>query len=189
MSLEGEYVHLEPLRIAHSEELRLIADMEYFQYFVTLGPHSLSPEDFALYIQSKIDEPNVLPFCVRLRAGREAIGATSYMDIRAAHRGLEIGMTWIDRAHWGTKANPETKYLLLRHAFEELKMVRVQLKTDARNLHSQQAITKLGARQEGTLRKHGIQRNGFIRDTVMFSITDNDWPNVKQELLLRLESC
>ncbi len=108
------------------------------------------------------------------------------MDVRPAHRGLEIGYTWIARAYQGTRVNPECKYLLLRHAFEKLGAIRVQLKTDGRNLQSQHAIEKLGAVKEGVLRKHLILPDGYVRDTVMYSITDSEWPHVKSRLEARL---
>lgn len=187
VTLEGETVRLEPLSLDHVDELLRVADMDYFQYFVTQGPVSLTRSDFEDYIRGKTSSPGVLGFLIRLKASGEAIGTTSYMDIREPHRGLEIGMTWIAREYQGTRVNSEMKYLLLRHAFEALGCVRVQLKTDKRNLHSQAAIRKLGAQYEGTLRKHGIQRNGYVRDTVMFSITDDEWPEVKRSLENRLE--
>jgi RimJ/RimL family protein N-acetyltransferase len=108
------------------------------------------------------------------------------MDIRPKHMGLEIGTTWIGRAHQGTKVNPESKLLLLAHAFERLGCERVQLKTDGRNLQSQHAIEKLGAVKEGVLRKHMIMPDGFVRDTVMYSIVAAEWPDVKRGLEARL---
>jgi RimJ/RimL family protein N-acetyltransferase len=122
---------------------------------------------------------------VRQETG-QSVGVTCYMDIRPAHRGLEIGSTWIARPYQGTRVNPESKYLLLRHAFENLGAVRVQLKTDGRNRQSQAAIAKLGAQREGVLRKHLILQDGYIRDTVMFSIIAEEWPAVKAGLETRL---
>ena len=111
---------------------------------------------------------------------------TTYLDIRPEHRGLEIGMTWYAPSARGTKVNPEAKLLLLEHAFERLDAIRVQLKTDQRNVQSQRAIAKLGAVYEGTLRNHMIFESGYIRNTVMYSITPEEWPSVKQGLLDRL---
>jgi RimJ/RimL family protein N-acetyltransferase len=127
-----------------------------------------------------------IPFSVVLKESGQPVGSTSYFDIRSAHRGLEIGYTWYAVPYQGTQVNPENKYLLLRHAFETLGAIRVQLKTDKRNLRSQAAIAKLGAKLEGTLRKHSIMEDGYIRDTVMFSITDEEWPGVKAGLEARL---
>jgi RimJ/RimL family protein N-acetyltransferase len=111
---------------------------------------------------------------------------TGYLEIRPAHRGLEIGRTWIGRAFQGTRVNPESKLLLLRHAFEDLGAARVQLKTDVRNLQSQRAIEKLGAVKEGVLRRYQMRSNGFIRDTMVFSIIAEEWPAVKAGLERRL---
>jgi RimJ/RimL family protein N-acetyltransferase len=108
------------------------------------------------------------------------------MDIQNANRGVEIGTTWIGRAYHGTRVNPEAKYLLLRHAFEEQGAIRVQLKTDSRNQQSQRAIEKLGAVKEGVLRNHMIMPDGYFRHTVMYSITDAEWPAAKARLEARL---
>jgi N-acetyltransferase len=96
-----------------------------------------------------------------------------------ARRGLEIGRTWIAKSHQGTRVNPESKYLLLRHAFEELGAARVQFKTDVPNLQSQRAIEELGAQREGVLRRYQMRSNGFIRDTMVFSLIAAEWPAVK----------
>src|SRR5437667_2382005 len=97
-------------------------------------------------------------------------------------RGLEIGSTWLTPSAWRTAINPEAKYLLLEHAFEALGCVRVQFITDARNERSRRAIERLGAKHEGTIRQHMIMRDGYIRDSYLFSILESEWPNVKQQL-------
>jgi RimJ/RimL family protein N-acetyltransferase len=107
------------------------------------------------------------------------------MDIDPPNACVEIGATWYTPTARGTSINPACKLLLLRHAFETLGCVRVTLKCDGRNLHSQRAITKLGATREGTLRKHRIQQNGFVRDTVMFSVIRDEWPTVRAGLEAR----
>lgn len=191
--LEGRHILLEPLALNHASALWRAAEPEIFSY------HSLRPEDesqgaFEVYIQRSLGMPGRLPFAIVLKAqgdgqderGERAIGTTSYMDIRPDHRGLEIGYTWIARSCQGAYVNPECKYLLLRHAFQTLGAIRVQLKTDGRNLHSQRAIEKLGAKREGTLRKHMVMPDGYIRDTVMFSITDDEWLGVRASLEARL---
>ena len=116
------------------------------------------------------------------RLSGRAVGSTTYMNISRRDRGLEIGSTWLGKPWQRTGINTEAKYLLLRHAFEDLGAVRVQLKTDRRNLQSQAAIERLGAVREGVLRKHMLVRDGFIRDSVMYSITDDEWPSVKVRL-------
>jgi RimJ/RimL family protein N-acetyltransferase len=111
---------------------------------------------------------------------------SGYLEIRPLHRGLEIGRTWIGRAHQGSRVNPESKYLLLRHAFETLGAARVQFKTDLHNLHSQRAIEKLGAVREGVLRQYQVRSNGTFRDTVIYSVIRDEWPEVKARLEARL---
>jgi RimJ/RimL family protein N-acetyltransferase len=107
---------------------------------------------------------------------------TRYMTIEQANRGLEIGGTWYGKAHRRTAVNTECKYLLMRHAFETLGCIRVQLKTDSRNERSQRAIERLGATREGVLRKNMIMPDGYQRSSVMYSVIDDDWPSVKARL-------
>jgi RimJ/RimL family protein N-acetyltransferase len=126
------------------------------------------------------------PFAIIHLETGTAIGVTTYMDIQNHNRGVEIGNTWVARPHQGTNVNPEAKYLLLRHAFDDQGALRVQLKTDRRNLQSQRAIEKLGAQHEGILRKHVVMPDGYIRDSVMYSITDDEWASVKARLESRL---
>ncbi|WP_238327843.1 GNAT family N-acetyltransferase [Paenibacillus gorillae] len=116
--------------------------------------------------------------------GKKIVGSTRLFDLSAEHRGLEIGSTWLNPSVWRTRVNTECKYLLLREAFEHLDMLRVQIKTDLRNLQSQAAIERIGAVKEGILRKHRILHDGYVRDTVMYSITNDEWPDVR----IRLES-
>jgi RimJ/RimL family protein N-acetyltransferase len=128
-----------------------------------------------------------LPFAViYLKSGR-AVGATRYLNISSQHRHLEIGGTWYGVEYQGTAVNREAKYLLLQHAFEILGCVRVQLKTDARNQRSQRAIERLGATREGILRHDTITPEGYLRDSVYYSILDREWPEVKKNLEGRLE--
>lgn len=184
--LEGATVRLEPLRPDHLEDLLAVADKSRFRFFVTLAPRSVDRAGMAAFLEETLATPNMLPFAQVLRESGRAIGMTSYLDIRPAWRTLEVGFTWIGREYEGTRVNPEAKLLLLAHAFETLNAVRVQLKTDARNVHSQAAIRKLGATYEGTLRRFGILPDGFVRDTVMFSILPEEWPTVKANLQCRI---
>ncbi|MDQ6883693.1 MAG: GNAT family N-acetyltransferase [Candidatus Dormibacteraeota bacterium] len=126
------------------------------------------------------------PFIVRQRADGAVIGSTRYLDVQEDDRTAEIGWTWYARLAWGTVVNPEAKYLLLRHAFEDWRAIRVSLKTDIRNLHSQAAIKKLGAVYEGTLRNQRIRPDGSYRDTPVYSIIESEWPGVKRSLEARL---
>lgn len=114
------------------------------------------------------------------------VGTSSFLEVSAENARLEVGWTLYARSHWGTYVNPATKLLLLTHAFEDLAVGRVQLKTDVRNTRSQRAIARLGATYEGTLRRFQRRRDGSVRDTVVFSITVEDWPRVRASLLERL---
>jgi N-acetyltransferase len=110
------------------------------------------------------------------------LGSTRYLDIQPANRNLEIGWTWLNPSVWRTRVNTECKFLLLRHAFETLGCLRVQIKADGRNERSKTAIARLGATYEGTLRKQRIMWDGYVRDSAYFSILDNEWPDVKTRL-------
>ena len=117
----------------------------------------------------------------------QAVGSTRFFEIRPDHSALEIGYTWLGKASQGTGINSMAKYLLLEHCFEELKAVRVQFKTDVRNLPSRKALDKIGAREEGFLRRHMLLWNGHRRDTVIYSIIEDEWPQVKTRLLNLIE--
>ncbi|HEX2223066.1 MAG TPA: GNAT family protein [Thermoanaerobaculia bacterium] len=182
--LEGSIVTLEPLEPRHAPALFRVHDPEIFRYTLDF-PTDPGFEAFAAYIDRCRTAPASLDFAM-IGPDGEPIGCSAYLEIRPAHRGLEIGRTWISRAWQGTRVNPESKYLLLRHAFEVLGAIRVQLKTDVRNAHSQRAIEKLGARREGVLRNFQIRANGLPRDTVMYSLVADEWPEVKARLEERL---
>lgn len=184
--LEGKFVRLEPLRPKHARELAKHADLDLFKYHLTHRPREQSVAALKEYVTRHRALPFTLGFAIVARKTMKPVGSSSYMDIRSAHRGLEIGMTWIGKEWQGTAINPESKLLMLEHAFERLGAERVQLKTDGRNLQSQRAIEKLGAVKEGILRKHMTMPDGFQRDTVMYSITAAEWPAIKQRLIARL---
>lgn len=184
VTLEGRTVRIEPLNRRHAADMAEAADEDIFKYHVLLP--EISAGGFERYIETLLSRPNMVPFAQVLVASGKAIGGTTYMDIQTANRGVEIGTTWIGRAYHGTAVNPEAKYLLLRHAFEDQGAIRVQLKTDGRNLQSQRAIEKLGAVKEGVLRNHVVMPDGFLRASVMYSITHEEWPAVKARLEERL---
>jgi len=183
--LGGRSIRLEPLTLDHAPALFHHASAEVFEWMVD-WPLDAS---FAAYLEWErrgLEIPGSLLFAIVLQATGEPIGSTAFFDVRPEHRAIEIGRSWIGKAHQGTAANPESKLLLLRHAFETLGAVRVQLKTDSRNLHSQRAIEKLGAVREGTLRNYQTRADGRPRDTVMYSITAEEWPAVRAGLERRL---
>jgi N-acetyltransferase len=183
--LAGPTVVLEPLALAHARDLHRHYDAAIFRHTLD-WPASPDFADFESWLGRCLAAPASLDFVIRLAAGGEPVGATAFLEIRPPHRGLEIGRTWIARPWQGTRVNPESKYLLLRHAFEALQALRVQFKTDANNLHSQRAIEKLGARREGVLRRYQVRADGTARDTVMYSVTAEEWPAVKAGLEARL---
>lgn len=185
VTLEGPTILLEPLTVGHAPGLWPHADPTIFEHTLE-WPRDASEEAFADWVVDCLAKPDSQLFAIRLRETGELVGMTGYLEIRPAHRGLEIGRTWIGRAFQGTRVNPESKLLLLRHAFEDLGAARVQLKTDLRNVHSQRAIEKLGAVKEGVLRRYQMRSNGYIRDTVMYSIVAEEWPAVKAGLEARL---
>lgn len=183
--LEGPTILLEPLTPEHAPLLWPHADREVFRYTLE-WPRDASREAFEDWVRHCLTMPASLIYTLFVKATGEAVGMTGYLDLRPAHRGLEIGRTWIAKTHQGSRVNPESKYLLLRHAFEDLGAARVQFKTDVNNLQSQRAIEKLGAQREGVLRRYQARSNGFLRDTVMYSIVAEEWPQVKARLEERL---
>ncbi|MFL6199825.1 MAG: GNAT family N-acetyltransferase [Thermoanaerobaculia bacterium] len=183
--LEGRILRLEPLSLDHAPGLWPHAGPEVFHWLADL-PRDGSYEAFRDWIGQTMSRPASLTFAMVLVETGEPAGVSGYLDIRPDHRGIEIGRTWIGKAHQGSRVNPESKLLLFRHAFETLGALRVQLKTDLRNLHSQRAIEKLGAVREGVLRKYQIRSNGEVRDTVMYSVLADEWPDVRARLEARL---
>jgi N-acetyltransferase len=183
--LEGRILRLEPLSLDHAPGLWPHAGPEVFQWLADL-PRDGSYEAFRDWIGETMRRPASLTFAMILAETGEPAGVSGYLEIRPAHRGIEIGRTWIGKAHQGSRVNPESKLLLFRHAFETLGAIRVQLKTDLRNLQSQRAIEKLGAVREGVLRRYQIRSNGEVRDTVVYSVLADEWPALKARLEARL---
>ena len=183
-SLEGAHARLEPLARLHAPDLFAAAqDDGIWRYMPIARPNALAEvERMIAGALAAQDRGEQMPFAILERASGRAIGSTRYLDLRLEHRGLEIGWTWITPAHQRSAINTECKLLLLEHAFVTLGCLRVQLKTDARNLRSQAAIERLGATREGVLRKHYVLWDGYVRDSVMYSITDEQWPDVRRRL-------
>jgi RimJ/RimL family protein N-acetyltransferase len=144
-----------------------------------------SPEDFHAVMDRALDEQqrgqSVVFVTLERRSGR-VIGSTRFMNIDQVNRRIEIGSTWIAPPWQRTAINTEAKYLMLRHAFEGWECIRVELKTDALNQRSRNAVLRIGAKEEGTLRKHLVTWTGRVRDSVYFSILDTEWPTVKARL-------
>ena len=182
--LEGKHVRLEPMTETHISGLAAIGVGQSFWDFMVYG-NITTAEDMAGWVKdilARAEKGTDLPFAViHLASGRVA-GATRYLNIMPKDRGLEIGGTWYGTEFRRTAVNTECKYLLLRHAFETLGCIRVQLKTDLRNERSQKAIERIGAVREGVLRNHMILPDGYYRHSVFYSILDTEWPQVKKNL-------
>jgi len=176
--LTGRLVRLEPLTFDHVPDLVEAGRDEAVWRLMPYGPVATADRMTEL-VRQTLETPTDRTFAVIHLATGRAVGSTRYLDIRPSHRGLEIGGTWYAPEHQRTGVNTECKYLLLRHAFEVLGCIRVQLKTDFRNERSQRAIERIGAVREGVLRNHMIQPDGHRRATVMYSITDDEWPDVR----------
>jgi RimJ/RimL family protein N-acetyltransferase len=187
-SLEGRFVRLEPLREKHAAALTEVAvRMDWGWMLTTL--RSREDVDGRIAEGLKAERRNEdYAFAVVLKRDGEVVGSTSYFGIVPKHKSAEIGYTWYSPDVQGTVVNPECKFLLLRHAFEDWGAVRVQLRTDANNDHSQRAILKLGAKFEGKMRNQGIRQDGSIRDSMLYSIIPSEWATVKKGLEARIES-
>ena len=188
IALNGRFVRLEPLRPNHAAALWEVA--RGMDWGSMLGPlRSREELDQRITDRMSAEERKVeYAFAVFLKLNNRMVGSTSYLDVAPKRRIAEIGSTWYSLDVQGTVVNPECKYLLLKHAFEDWGAIRVQLGTDVKNVHSQRAILKLGAKFEGQLRNHGIRPDGSIRDTMLYSIISNEWPTVRNRLETRIES-
>jgi len=181
--LEGRHVRLEPLAQAHQAELSAVGLEEELWRWIPTPVRT--PEEMSAYIETALEEQArgvSLPFAVIEKPGGKAIGSTRYGNIDRSNHRVEIGWTWLAPAWQRTAVNTEAKYLLLKHAFETLGCIRVELKTDSLNERSRAAILRIGAREEGIFRNHMITASGRIRHTVYFSILDSEWPEAKSRL-------
>lgn len=177
--LEGRHVRLEPLEERHRAPMLATAQQppDVFQWFVT--DTLAKPEVFHTWFDDGLRQSAAgteVAWAVVRRGDGKIVGSTRYLDIRRANRGLEIGNTWYAREAQRSAINTEAKYLLLRHAFEVLGAVRVQLKTDERNEASRRAIARIGGQFEGILRRYQARFDGYVRNTAMFGLVAEDWP-------------
>jgi len=183
ITLDGKLIQLKPLELTDLEKLAEVGlEPDLWKW----TPHVLKTiDDLKDYLRDALEkerEGKALPFVIVEKSSGKYVGCTRYGEINVHHRRLEIGWTWVGK-NWQRKGiNSEAKFLLLQHAFEELKCLRVELKTDRINEKSRTAIERIGAKQEGILRHHVINHDGRIRDTVYYSITAEEWPDVKQKL-------
>ncbi len=186
--LSGRHASLEPLAREHEAGVRAAAaDGELWRLWYTGVP---APDKVAGWIDAALamrENQGAMPFAIRDNASGEIVGSTRYFNVEAAHRRLEIGHTWHAKRVQRTAINTECKLLLLAHAFEALKCIAVEFRTNFFNFQSRQAIARLGAKQDGILRNHQLTPEGILRDTVVFSIIESEWPAVKRNLLFLLE--
>ncbi len=189
VTLTGSAVRLEPIRREHAELFWEVANNDLDDIFRWIPYRMQTREDFQQLVAKALQEQergeSIVFTTVESGSGR-VIGSTRFMNIDRNNRRVEIGSTWIAPAWQRTAVNTEAKYLMLRHAFEVLGCFRVELKTDALNEKSRNAILRLGAKEEGTLRRHVITWTGRVRDSVYFSILDSEWPSVKAGLERKL---
>jgi len=182
--LMGKNVRLEPLAVTHIPDLVQVGLDEKIWHYMRYGKVE-TEEQLSAWVQELLElqeQGTDLPFAVIHQASGNAIGCTRYLHIDPPNRSVEIGGTWYGLAYQGTLVNTECKYLLLKHAFESLACIRVLFKADLRNQRSQRAIERLGAVKEGVLRNHMILPDGHIRDSVIYSLLPEEWPQVKQKL-------
>jgi RimJ/RimL family protein N-acetyltransferase len=191
VTLTGRHVRLEPLSLAHIDRLYVAAsDPELWRWTTT---NIASIDDMRSYVEAALEAQRTataLPFATLDASTGEIIGSTRFGNIDLANHRVEIGWTWLRRDRQRTACNTEAKYLMLRHAFDVLGCVRVELKTDALNEQSRAAILRIGAVEEGTLRAHLRTSTGRMRDSVYYSILDREWPGVRARLeaMLGLDS-
>ena len=186
ITLKGQHATLEPLTVAHLDEaVEAVRDGDMWQLWYTAIP---APEKMEAEIARRLDLQSkglMLPFAVRTPSGQFA-GMTTFMNVDAANRHVEIGSTWYRKSVQRGGLNTECKLMLLGHAFEKLDCIAVEFRTHFFNHQSRKAIERLGAKQDGILRNHQIAPNGSLRDTVVYSIVASEWPTVKAHLQFQL---
>ena len=187
VSLSGQHVHLVPLAHQHHDDLvEAVRDGELWNHWYTAIPR---PEGMAAEISRRLDlqaKGSMCPFAVMSPDSGKAVGMTTYMNIDAANRRIEIGSTWYRQSVQRTPLNTEAKRLLMGHAFEQLHCIAVEFRTHFFNQQSRRAIERLGAKLDGVLRSHQINPHpmapGALRDTCVYSIIASEWHNVKAHL-------
>ncbi|WPB75622.1 GNAT family protein [Archangium violaceum] len=182
VTLEGQSVRLEPLAMSHAPALVAVTEPGIFEHFNVVLRSLGDMETYIADTLAAAERGVERPFVIIEKETGSPVGSTRYLDIQRKHRTLEIGGTWLAKRVWRSRVNTECKYLLLRHAFEELKVMRVQLKTDRRNTRSRAAIERIGGRFEGILRQHMLVRGDVVRDSAYYGFIDSEWPEVKTRL-------
>jgi RimJ/RimL family protein N-acetyltransferase len=183
VTLEGKHVRLEPITLDHIAALWRVSAYEEIWRYISYPMRSEA--DMRTFIEAELHKQQAgltLRFATIARACGQPVGSTSYLNIDRQHRRLEIGGTWITPSWQRSAINTEAKYLQLSHAFETLRCIRVEFKTDSLNVKSRQALARIGAVEEGTFRNHMVMPDGRLRHSVYFSIVDHEWPTVKAHL-------
>jgi RimJ/RimL family protein N-acetyltransferase len=185
--LIGQHISLRPLMSSDEADIiKAASDGELWNLTFTVVPSAKTAKDYIDKAIAGRNEKTVIPFVTVDNATNKVIGSTRFWKVDLINRKLEIGHTWYSESYQRTYANTESKYLLLKYAFEELKCVRVQFTTDETNHKSRNAILRIGAKQEGIVRNERIMPNGRIRNAVRFSIIDSEWEQIKKDLITRL---
>ncbi len=183
VTLEGEHVRLEPMEANHLDALAAAGGFEELWRLTTT--RAVSRDEMSEYMKAALTDQSAgsaLPFVTVDKVSGRIVGSTRFGNIDASNRRAEIGWTWITPEFQRTYVNSEAKYLMLRHAFQVWECVRVELKTDVLNLRSRAAMERIGATEEGILRKHVLTQGGRYRDSIYFSILDTEWPAVRERL-------
>jgi len=187
ITLKGRYATLEPLSLEHHDALiAAVSDGKLWKLWYTTIP---KPENMRAEIERRLhlqEQGSMLPFVTRRHDTGALCGMTTYMNVDAVHRRVEIGSTWTAASAQRTGINTECKLMLLTHAFENLNCIAVEFRTHWMNMQSRNAILRLGAKQDGVLRNHQRMPDGSLRDTVVFSIIESEWPTVKRHLQFKL---
>jgi RimJ/RimL family protein N-acetyltransferase len=188
ITIEGLHIRLAPLSLSHHEQLCEVGLEEQLWRLTTIRLQT--PQDMLEYIQTALQgqaEGTTLPFVIIEKGSGKVVGTSRYHGINKAHRRVEIGFTWIALEWQRTRVNTEAKYLMLKQAFEEYQSVRVEFRADRSNEQSCRALIRIGAKQEGILRKYVISSDKGVRDLALFSIIDTEWPKVKANLERKLK--
>ena len=181
--LSNEVVALQPLSLAHTEELQeAVIDGQLWNLWYSSVPAPDEVENFIRQSLEGLEKDEMLPFAVVRKSDSKVVGSTRFLNADSKNRRLEIGHTWYSQSVQRTGVNTACKHLLLQYAFEQLSCIAVEFRTNFHNFQSRKAIERLGAKQDGILRNHRVDGQGVFRDTVVFSILDSEWPTVKRSL-------
>lgn len=186
--LVGDLVRLEPLAPDHLPDLKRIAFAHQTEFALTSTPRDdVEADAYFARVLAEQAAGSAYPVAIVTLHDERVVGTSRLSEINAMHRRCELGFSWYEPTLFRSGVNTDAKMLLLSFAFETLRLIRVQLQTDTRNLRSQAAITALGARYEGVLKRHQVAKGGYVRDTMIYGITDFDWPEVKKALRARID--